>query len=125
MNGRRIYEYAVSKVPILMKEVLDKAGYTADDVKMVLIHQANAKMDYAMGKRFMRLYGKREMPEKLMPMTISKFGNSSVATIPTMYDLISKGQMQGFSINPGDILVIPSVGAGLNANVMVYKVPQK
>lgn len=125
MNGRRIYEYAVVKVPQLMKDVLDKVNLTADDIKMVLIHQANAKMDYAMGKRFMKLYGHKKMPENFMPMTISKFGNSSVATIPTMYDMILKGQMEGYSIEPGDYLIFPSVGAGLNANTFVYKVPQE
>ena len=124
MNGRRIYEYAVNKVPVLMKDALEKVNLSAEDVKMVLIHQANAKMDYAMGKRFLRQYKIKEMPENFMPMTISKFGNSSVATIPTMYDLITKGQMEGYNINAGDILLIPSVGAGLNANVIVYKVPE-
>ncbi|MEA3451481.1 MAG: ketoacyl-ACP synthase III [Bacteroidota bacterium] len=123
MNGRRIYEYAVVKVPQIMKTALDKVNLTAEDVKMVLIHQANAKMDYAMGKRFMKLYGINKMPEKLMPMTLAKFGNSSVATIPTMYDLIINGKKEGYSIDKGDVLVFPSVGAGLNANVLVYKVP--
>ncbi len=125
MNGRRIYEYAVSKVPELMKEVLDRAGKTAEDIDMILIHQANAKMDYAMGKRFYRLYGVRNIPENIMPMTISKFGNSSVATIPTMYNLIISGKIDGYKINPGDDLIFVSVGAGLNANVILYKVPEK
>ena len=125
MNGRRIYEYAVSKVPELMKEVLDKAGKTAEDIDMILIHQANAKMDYAMGKRFFKLYGLNKMPENIMPMTISKFGNSSVATIPTMYDLVINGKMNGYKINPGDDLIFVSVGAGLNANAILYKVPEE
>jgi len=124
MNGRRIYEYAVIKVPQIMKTALDKANLTAEDVKMVLIHQANAKMDYAMGKRFLKQYKIKEMPENFMPMTLEKFGNSSVATIPTMYDLIVNGKMEGYSIDKGDVLVFPSVGAGLNANVIVYKVPK-
>lgn len=123
MNGRRIYEYAVSKVPVLMKELLDKAGRTADDIKTILIHQANAKMDYAMGKKFFRLYGKKQMPENIMPMTIHKFGNSSVATLPTMYDLIINNKMEGYKFNPGDEVVFVSVGAGLNANAFLYKFP--
>jgi len=123
MNGRRIYEYAVSKVPVLMKEMLDKAGRTAEDIKMILIHQANAKMDYAMGKKFFKLYGIRNMPENIMPMTISKFGNSSVATIPTMYDMIINNKMDEYKLQSGDEIIFVSVGAGLNANAILYKMP--
>jgi 3-oxoacyl-[acyl-carrier-protein] synthase-3 len=59
------------------------------------MHQANAKMDHAMVSRFSNLYGKSEYDDAVSPMTIQKLGNSSVATIPTMYDLIAKGEMKG------------------------------
>jgi len=124
MNGRRIYEYAVVKVPQLMKDVLDKAGLTATDVKMIFLHQANAKMDYAMAKRFFRLYKIKDIPENILPMTIAKFGNSSVATLPTMYDLVINGKLDNYSFKAGDYLIFASVGAGLNANSFVYKVPE-
>ena len=50
-------------------------------------HQANEKMDEAIVKRFFRLY-KTPMPEYIMPMSIHKLGNSSVATVPTLFNLI-------------------------------------
>jgi 3-oxoacyl-[acyl-carrier-protein] synthase-3 len=56
-----------------------------------------------------------------MPMTINKLGNSSVATVPTLYDLILKGQLEGHSIIKGDIIMFASVGAGMNINAIVYK----
>jgi len=56
-----------------------------------------------------------------MPMTINKLGNSSVATVPTLYDMILKSKMNGHSINEGDIILFASVGAGMNINAIVYK----
>ncbi|MBZ0090507.1 MAG: ketoacyl-ACP synthase III, partial [Thermoanaerobaculia bacterium] len=50
-------------------------------------------------------------------------GNSSVATIPTLLDLLERGEIEGHSISPGDLLVFASVGAGMNSNAMVYRVP--
>ncbi len=70
-----------------MKSCLDKSGVDINDVKKILIHQANEKMDEAIVKRFYRLY-KTPMPEDIMPMSIHKLGNSSVATVPTLFDLI-------------------------------------
>lgn len=121
MHGRKIYEYAVSKVPAAMKEALDKANVDISDVKKVLIHQANEKMDEAMIKRLFRLYKQREAPEDIMPMSIHKLGNSSVATVPTLFDLLKTDNCNGHRIHENDILVFASVGAGMNINAFVYK----
>jgi 3-oxoacyl-[acyl-carrier-protein] synthase-3 len=67
------------------------------------------------------LYGITELPDKVMPMTIDWLGNSSVATIPTLLDLIVKNEMPGHQINENDIIVFASVGAGMNINSVVYK----
>ncbi len=120
MYGRKIYEFALNHVPAAMKSCLDKSGIDIKDVKKILIHQANEKMDEAIVKRFYKLYG-MEMPDGIMPMTIGELGNSSVATVPTLYDMILKGKMNGHSINKGDIILFASVGAGMNINAIVYK----
>lgn len=120
MYGRKIYEFALIHVPVAMKSCLDKSGIDIKDVKKILIHQANEKMDEAIVKRFYKLYD-MEMPEGIMPMTIGELGNSSVATVPTLYDMILKGKMNGHSINKGDIILFASVGAGMNINAIVYK----
>jgi 3-oxoacyl-[acyl-carrier-protein] synthase-3 len=121
MKGRKIYEFALNNVPIAMKTCLDQAGVDIKEVKKVLIHQANHKMDEAIIDRFFKLSGSDEVPEGMMPMTIDKLGNSSVATIPTLYDLILRNQMEGHSIEGGDHLLFASVGAGMNINAFVYK----
>ena len=120
MFGRKIYEFALNNVPKAMKSCLDESGVDIKDVKKILIHQANEKMDEAIVQRFYKLY-ELEMPEDIMPMTINKLGNSSVATVPTLYDMILKGKLEGHSINKGNIILFASVGAGMNINAIVYK----
>lgn len=123
MNGRRLYQYALEFVPKTIKAGLEKLNIDIDDVKKVLIHQANGKMDDAILKRLYQLYGKDEAPENVMPMTISWLGNSSVATLPTLLDVIKKNNLAPHAIHAGDTLVFASVGAGMNINSIVYKVP--
>lgn len=120
MLGRKIYEYAISNVPAAMQLALDKTEFKISDVKKILIHQANEKMDEAIVKRFYRLY-KEKMPDKIMPMSIHLLGNSSVATVPTLYDRILRNECPEHQINDGDILLFASVGAGMNINSFVYK----
>lgn len=123
MNGRKLYQYALETVPQAIKDCLEKAEVPLTDVDKVLIHQANGKMDDAILKRLYRLYDLDESPEDIMPMTISWLGNSSVATLPTLLDLILKDKMDDYKIKSGDTLVFASVGAGMNINAMIYKVP--
>lgn len=123
MQGAKVYAYALGNVPGVVKESLDKAGLHLDDISKVLIHQANEKMDEAILSRVFRLYGKREYDKNVMPMTISKFGNSSTATVPTLLDLILKDKMEDHQINSGDIIILTSVGAGMTINSIVYKFP--
>lgn len=121
MDGRKIYEYALKNVPLVIKHTIEKAGVSLADVKKVLVHQANGKMDEAILKRLFKLYDVKDIPEHVMPMTISHFGNSSVATIPTLLDLILKKELPNHEINEGDVIVFASVGAGMNINAMVYR----
>jgi len=121
MYGRKIYEFAITHVPQAMKECLDDSGKSISEIKKIFIHQANEKMDEAIIKRFYRLYGLKA-PVDIMPMNISKNGNSSVATIPTLYDMVKHGELGNHNINQGDIVLFASVGAGMNINAIVYKV---
>ncbi|WP_017733921.1 3-oxoacyl-ACP synthase III family protein [Nafulsella turpanensis] len=121
MNGRRLYQYALETVPLSIKDCLEKAGVQLSEVKKVLIHQANGKMDDEILKRLYALYNLNDIPEGVMPMTISYLGNSSVATIPTLLDLILKEDLEKHQVSEGDIVVFASVGAGMNINAVVYR----
>jgi len=121
MNGRRLYQYALETVPPAIKACLDKINIPITEVSKVLIHQANGKMDDAMLKRLYALYNIDEAPENVMPMTVHELGNTSVATLPTLLDLILKENLANHSIGSGDVLVFASVGAGMNINAFIYK----
>lgn len=123
MDGHLIYKYAVRNVPLVVKKNLEKAGLDLKDVNKILIHQANEKMDLAITNRLFKLYGMDEVSKNIMPMIICWSGNSSVATLPTLLDLIRKEKLDGHQITSGDIIVFASVGAGMNINSMIYRVP--
>lgn len=120
MHGRKLYQYALEYVPGAIRECLGKAEVSIQNVKKILIHQANGKMDEAILKRLYALFS-LEAPCDVMPMTIDKLGNSSVATIPTLLDLILKGKLDRHAIQNGDTIVFASVGAGMNINSLVYQ----
>lgn len=123
MKGRKIYEFALKHVPSAMKQTIDDANISIEDIDKILLHQANAKMDHAMISRLFKLYGKSEYEHSVSPMTIQKFGNSSVATVPTMFDLIQKGKLGDHKFKEKGHILFASVGAGMNINAIVYKFP--
>jgi 3-oxoacyl-[acyl-carrier-protein] synthase-3 len=120
MKGRKVYEYALRYVPAAMKECMDRSGLPVGRLKAIFIHQANEKMDEAIVKAFYGLYGIAEPPENIMPMCIHWLGNSSVATIPTLFDLVRRSSMPGYELEKGDLLLFASVGAGMNINAVCY-----
>jgi 3-oxoacyl-[acyl-carrier-protein] synthase-3 len=122
MKGRKVYEYAIKNVPLAMKECIEKAGVNIHDVKKFFLHQANEKMDEGFIKALYKLYDIKTAPENIMPMSIHDLGNSSVATIPTLYDLVKKGKYKEHQLHKGDIVIFASVGAGMNINAICYRV---
>ncbi len=121
MKGHKIYEFALNQVPLAMKSCLDKSGVGVEEIKKILIHQANEKMDEAIVKRFYRSY-KKAVPEGIMPMTIQYLGNSSVATVPTLLDMLLLDDFAGHELRPGDVVLMASVGAGMNINAITYRI---
>lgn len=121
MKGHKIYQYALTEVPKAMKHCMDKVQLPIEMLDKILIHQANEKMDEAIIKRLYRLFGIKHVPENIMPMIIERLGNSSVATVPTLYDMIVRGELPKHRIQKGDYLLLASVGAGMNINCIAYK----
>ena len=121
MAGHKLYIYAITTVPGVVKDSIEKAGIELSDVKKIFIHQANEKMDEAILAGVFKAFGEKEIPEGIMPMSIRKLGNSSTATVPTLLDMVMKGKMEGQEVNEGDYTILCSVGAGMNINSIVYK----
>ncbi len=120
MHGHKIYEFALNRVPQALQACLEASGKTIENVKKILIHQANEKMDEAIVKRFFRLY-KLQPYKGVLPMSINTLGNSSVATVPTLLDLIVRNQLKGHNLQKGDVVLLASVGAGMNINAITYQ----
>ena len=55
MNGRKVYEFAISTIPDALKECLESSGKTIHDVKKIFLHQANEKLDEAVMKYFLQI----------------------------------------------------------------------
>lgn len=121
MKGRKVYEYAMKYVPAAMKDCLEKSGVQIHELKKVFLHQANEKMDEGIIKRMYQLYGITLLPVNIMPMSIHWLGNSSVATVPTLYDLVRKQQVADHQLESGDVILFASVGAGMNINAVCYR----
>jgi 3-oxoacyl-[acyl-carrier-protein] synthase-3 len=122
MQGRKVYEFALRTVPTAMRSCLDACNIQLDEVKKIFLHQANEKMDAAIVKAFYSLFSGQEAPDGIMPMNIRELGNSSVATIPTLFDMVRKGVIPGHQLFPGDIILFASVGAGMNLNALCYRI---
>jgi 3-oxoacyl-[acyl-carrier-protein] synthase-3 len=120
MLGRKVYEFAISHVPQAMKDCFDQSGEELGSLKKIFLHQANEKMDEAIVKRFYRLY-RQSIPADILPISIHKLGNSSVATVPTLLDLVKRNELDGHQINKGDVALFASVGAGMNINAFTYR----
>lgn len=121
MKGRKIYEYALDEVATAMQAALKRSGIFLENIQKVLIHQANEKMDEAILRKLGQLYNLRLEAKEMMPMTIQKFGNNSVATVPVMLDMVLKGEIEGHEIKEGDDIILASVGAGMHINAIVYR----
>ncbi len=122
MNGREVYKYATKWVPQVIKEAMEKANIGIGEVDIFLLHQANAKMLSAIATRLAELCGVQvSLFDRKIPSTIEFLGNASVATIPTMLDLIRKNKLDDYSISNGQIAIMASVGAGMHCNALVYR----
>ena len=121
MNGRKVYEFAISTIPDALKECLEESGKKIEDVKKIFLHQANEKLDEAVLKYFYKLFDMK-VPEDVMPISVDVLGNTSVATIPTLYDIVLNENFKGHNLEKGDIILFASVGAGMNVNAITYQV---
>ncbi|MFY0687169.1 MAG: ketoacyl-ACP synthase III [Cyclobacteriaceae bacterium] len=120
MTGRSVFKYAVGTLPTIITECLNDLNLKLEDIDHFLFHQANGKMLHAIADGLSALHGGLNIMRKT-PIIIQKTGNSSVATVPTLLDLLVENQLDNHRIRPGDKIVMASVGAGMHANCLVYQ----
>ena len=92
MDGHKLYEYALKTVPLVVKESLEKAGLPISEIKEGPDPPGQRKNGRGDPEAPVQNHAAAKYKPEVMPMTISWLGNSSVATVPTLLDLILEGQ---------------------------------
>jgi len=102
MKGNELFKVAVRSMTEVSREVLDKAGYTVDDVDLVVPHQANQRITEAVASRL-------NVPEEKVYSNIAQLGNTSSASIPIALDEC----LQSGKIKEGDLVLLTAFGGGV------------
>ena len=109
-DGRQVYRYAVGKMHELCKVLLDRNGYTAEDVDLLIPHQANRRIITAAAERL-------GLPLERAMINIDQYGNTTGGTIPlATRDAIDTGRLKR-----GDLVLMAAVGAGFTAGASLWR----
>lgn len=111
MDGGEVFKFAVSKVPRVIAELLEKEELTPEEIDYFVLHQANARIVGAVAKR---LGGDSEK----FPLNIAEYGNTSSASIPILLDELNRAG----KLRRGMKLVLAGFGGGLSygASLIVW-----
>ena len=111
MDGKSVFRLAITRLPKLAEELLEKANMSIDDIDMFIPHQANLRINEAFRERM-------QIPEEKMYNNIQRYGNTTAATIPIAFDELLEKQM----VKKGDTVMFIGLGAGLTWGGVIYKV---
>ncbi len=104
MDGRSTFDFVVKNIPQSIQRVLDKAGLTLNDIKYIVPHQANSRIVEGVAKKL-------GVGMEMFYLNISRFGNTSSASIPLALDeMADKGLIKPGS---GDKIILTGFGGGL------------
>lgn len=112
MDGREVFKFAVSCVPQVIRELLEKEKLSGEEIRFYILHQANIRIIQSVAKRL------GEAEEKF-PVNIQEYGNTSGASVPILLDELNrKGCFKA-----GNKLVLAAFGAGLSygASLLEWK----
>ena len=101
MKGNELFKVAVRSMTEISAEMLAKAGYTIEDIDMVIPHQANQRITDAVASRL-------GVPEEKVYSNIAEHGNTSSASIPIALDEC----IQSGKIKSGDLVLLTAFGGG-------------
>lgn len=102
MDGSEVFKFAVKTVPECVCELLEKGKKELEDVKYVILHQANKRIISSVAKRL-------QTEEEKFPVNVEKYGNTSAASIPLLLDELNRNG----KLERGDLLLMSGFGAGL------------
>ena len=109
-EGQQVFKFAVRKMYELCETLLEKHGFAAGDVKLLIPHQANKRIITATAERL-------GLPPENVVLNLDKYGNTTAATIPlATQDAITQGRLK-----EGDLVLFAAVGAGYTAGVSLWR----
>nr|QUE27998.1 FabH [Sahlingia subintegra] len=110
MNGREVYKFAVSRLPIAINECLKEAELKVNDIDWLLMHQANERILTAIANKL-------GLAQSKIINNLKNYGNTSAASIPLALD---ESVLEG-KINKGDKIILAGFGAGFTWSVIIIK----
>jgi 3-oxoacyl-[acyl-carrier-protein] synthase-3 len=103
VEGRQVFRLATTAMPAIVREVLEKHGKTLEDLSLLLMHQANLRINEAVQKQL-------GLPDEKVFNNIQKYGNTTAATLP----LVFHEAKEAGRIKSGDLVCFTALGAGLH-----------
>ena len=110
MNGQEVYKFAVREVPLIIKDLLEETNFDISDIDWLVLHQANQRILDSVGERI------KIKNEKILS-NLSKFGNTSAATIPLVFDEFVRNN----KIKNNDLILTSGFGAGLSWGSALFR----
>jgi 3-oxoacyl-[acyl-carrier-protein] synthase-3 len=109
-DGQQVFRYAVRKMYDVCHELLRRNGLTADDVALMIPHQANRRIIAATAERL-------GLPFERIIINIDRYGNTTAGTIPlATRDALSAGRLK-----KGDLVLFAAVGAGYTVGAALWR----
>ncbi len=102
MKGNELFKVAVRSMADISAEMLERSGYTVDDVDIVIPHQANQRITDAVASRL-------GVPKEKVYSNIAEHGNTSSASIPIAMDEC----LQSGKIKEGSLVLLTAFGGGV------------
>jgi 3-oxoacyl-[acyl-carrier-protein] synthase-3 len=110
VEGRKVYALAVTFMPKVTLEILKRNDFTLDDLDLVIMHQANLRINEGVQKRL-------GLPDEKVFNNIQNYGNTTAGTIPiAFHEALEQGRAK-----PGDLVAFVGLGSGLNWGAVLYR----
>lgn len=110
VEGREVFKIAVTYMPEAVNSILANNGYTLDDVKLLVMHQANLRINEAVQKRL-------GLPDERVYNNIQKYGNTTAGTLPIAFHEAKQER----DLQPGDLICFVALGGGLTWGAALYR----
>ena len=103
MDGRYVFKMATTRMMEVAQEVLERNGVSVGDLSLVLMHQANKRINEYCQKAL-------GLPDEKVAHNIERYGNTTAATIPLLWDECARAGR----LKPGDLVLMVAFGAGMS-----------